>query len=206
MIDQATLSHLWRRFLSTGAFESAFDDLVAHYNEPHRHYHTLAHVSEVLFVIDLYYPDSPRWLILAAFYHDVIYDPTSKTNEVDSAAFAKAALGQILSPEELSNLARAIELTATHDLNRAESVDEALVVGDLYSLSIDPQLYRANTALIRAEYSMFSDREWARGRRAFIERFLSRPSLPTEARFEALESAIRENLLDELARMDSPSS
>ncbi len=85
-----------------------YDKIVHHYNEPHRAYHNLIHVKDVLASIDALldatttttstttFPDynhdhasmmekSNAIFTLAAFFHDVIYNPKSSTNERDSA-------------------------------------------------------------------------------------------------------------------------
>jgi len=62
-------------------------DVYDRYNEPHRYYHTSAHLTEIFQQIidrDLINNDA---LLLTAVYHDIIYDPKSSTNEEDSAAY-----------------------------------------------------------------------------------------------------------------------
>ncbi len=62
-------------------------DIVNRYSEPQRFYHTLDHIVEVLNELrnsDLLIHDE---LFLAAIFHDIVYNPQSKTNEEDSATF-----------------------------------------------------------------------------------------------------------------------
>lgn len=54
------------------------------YHAPTRYYHTWQHIYETCLFAHRHYGFQPH-LILALFYHDVIYDPTSKTNEEESA-------------------------------------------------------------------------------------------------------------------------
>ncbi|MBK6983401.1 MAG: hypothetical protein IPH32_00975 [Bacteroidetes bacterium] len=57
------------------------------YDEPHRFYHTLEHIEDVLKQLhnaDLLKHDE---LFLAAIFHDIIYNPQSNTNEEDSVEF-----------------------------------------------------------------------------------------------------------------------
>jgi predicted metal-dependent HD superfamily phosphohydrolase len=58
-----------------------FDDLVKRHSEPHRHYHTLEHVAEVLRIAGRLskYAAEPNAVMLAAWFHDVVYDPRMKT-------------------------------------------------------------------------------------------------------------------------------
>lgn len=63
------------------------------HGEPHRAYHNLSHVEDVLSSLDALLapprgaasPEDTAILILAAFFHDVVYNPKSTTNEKDSA-------------------------------------------------------------------------------------------------------------------------
>ena len=180
----------------------AFDDVAARYGEAHRHYHTLVHIEKVLAAIDAWYPDAPDWIILAAFYHDVIYDPTTSTNEIDSARLASRELAGVLDRRELAALTRAIVMTNGHDLSHAHAEDLPLLVGDLIGMACGVEEYRVNTAAIRLEYSMFDDEQWAAGRRKFIVAFDARRILPEEARFDEAEQRIHENMRDELARLN----
>ena len=64
------------------------------YDQPHRAYHNMGHVQDVLASLDLVLgthlappvqPKDTAITTLAAFFHDVIYNPKSSTNEKDSA-------------------------------------------------------------------------------------------------------------------------
>src|SRR5262245_53040578 len=71
-----------------------FDDLVKRHSEPHRHYHTLEHVAEVLKVVGRLskYATDPNAVLLAAWFHDAVYDPKAKDNELQSADLAVRVL------------------------------------------------------------------------------------------------------------------
>lgn len=73
-----------------------FEKVKELYGEPHRAYHNMGHVQDVLASLDLVLgthhhltpPEQPKDTAistLAAFFHDVIYNPKSSTNEKDSA-------------------------------------------------------------------------------------------------------------------------
>lgn len=66
-------------------------DLTRRYCEPHRHYHTIGHIADMLHrgrELDL--RDEQ---VLAIWFHDAIYDTRSDTNEQDSADLAVQMLG-----------------------------------------------------------------------------------------------------------------
>ncbi|KAL7464702.1 hypothetical protein ACHAXS_005039 [Conticribra weissflogii] len=120
------------------------------YSEPHRAYHNLTHVQDVLNSLDFlledcydFEPSSPLKIsshhsqksvenaivTLAAFFHDVIYDPKSATNEKDSAdlfvKFASELEGSISSllEVELNNHNPREQL---HNIIRQEQIADAM--------------------------------------------------------------------------------
>lgn len=71
--------------------DDLFHRLIAHYQQPHRHYHNLTHLSECFMWFDeikgnLHRPDL---VAITLFYHEVIYDPKSRINEKDSSDMMK---------------------------------------------------------------------------------------------------------------------
>src|SRR5262245_47509972 len=94
--DRAALQSRWQSLFAMQGVEPAlsrtdFDDLANRYEEPHRAYHNLRHLRHVLETID-----QLRGLVsdvtsveLAAWFHDVIYDPRGKENEEQSALYAE---------------------------------------------------------------------------------------------------------------------
>ena len=65
------------------------NELIGAYNEPHRHYHTMNHVYSCLNLLDgLPVTGKPKTSEFAIWFHDVIYDSASQTNEIESATLA----------------------------------------------------------------------------------------------------------------------
>ena len=56
----------------------------ADYQKPGRYYHTWQHIYETVLFTRKHYGFQPL-VIFALFYHDVVYDASSKTNEYESA-------------------------------------------------------------------------------------------------------------------------
>jgi predicted metal-dependent HD superfamily phosphohydrolase len=95
---------LWHRFGAEIPSDSYFAGLVAHYSEPHRAYHNLAHVMDCL---DQFEPvrhlaQDAAAVEIAIWYHDVIYDPRAKDNEERSADIAAAVMDELRLPIPLS--------------------------------------------------------------------------------------------------------
>lgn len=175
--------------------------LVAAWSEPHRSYHDLAHLHAVLGLLDSFGtpardPDAVR---LAAWYHDVVYDPAASDNEERSAGRARAGLRGLIPAERVAEVERLVLLTATHDPTE-DDVDGALLCdADLAVLAAPPHAYAAYASAVRAEYTHLPDLAFAAGRSTVLERLLDRPALyrlPENA--QRWEAAARANLAAEL--------
>jgi predicted metal-dependent HD superfamily phosphohydrolase len=94
----STSSHLLDYATSDAAVTSLsnkwFEKVEQLYNEPHRAYHNMSHVQDMLASLDLILethlepsvqPKDVAITTIAAFFHDAIYNPISSTNEKDSA-------------------------------------------------------------------------------------------------------------------------
>lgn len=59
------------------------------WREPQRHYHNIGHLQDLLdmlhFNSKMYSQDTYELLLLVAYFHDIIYDPTKNNNEEESA-------------------------------------------------------------------------------------------------------------------------
>ena len=62
-------------------------DIINHYREPHRFYHTIDHLDDIYEQLYLKGLGDNDVLLLATIFHDIIYDPRSGTNEEDSAQY-----------------------------------------------------------------------------------------------------------------------
>lgn len=152
-------------------------ELVRRHQEPHRAYHTLAHVQEML-QMQAQVGNRDKLLELAIWFHDAVYDPTGEENEERSAALARDLLKRELPETELNRLAGLILLTKRHE--RAEVRDEAgglLLDLDLMVLGGDQASYEFYAAAIRQEYLHVPTEDYAKGRTAVLKRFLDRERL-----------------------------
>ena len=90
-------------------------DVINLYNEPHRFYHTLEHIEQVLKYLhheNLLIHDE---LFLATIFHDIIYNPQSTTNEEDSANyFTDAAKSSSLTNDQKEHIKQLILDTKNH--------------------------------------------------------------------------------------------
>ena len=92
-----------------------FDRLVAAYQEPHRHYHNLEHITEMLKIVGKLADSATPLpaLQLAVWFHDAVYDPHAKDNEEQSAVLALRELQPLGIPTTtLDRIAALIRATA----------------------------------------------------------------------------------------------
>ena len=159
----------------------SFDELAQAYCQPHRSYHTLEHIGEMLKITGKLGRGLPHpiELNLAVWYHDVVYDPHSKTNEEDSATVAEEQLALIgLEPHQRDIVKQLILVTkhdAVHSSKLAES--EVLLDSDLAILGASEQRYARYATDIRKEYAWVPEAEYRAGRKAVLEGFLKRPAI-----------------------------
>jgi predicted metal-dependent HD superfamily phosphohydrolase len=153
--------------------------LVDAWSQPHRRYHDLAHLAAVLGVVaqlEATAPD-PAAVRLAAWYHDVVYDPTRADNEQVSAERARAGLRGLVPDERRAEVERLVLLTAGHDPAPDDVNGAVLCDADLSVLAAPPQAYAAYASAVREEYAHLSDDDFIRGRIAVLESLAALPAL-----------------------------
>jgi predicted metal-dependent HD superfamily phosphohydrolase len=153
--------------------------VVAAWSEPHRRYHDLNHLAAVLGLVDELAPaaadaDAVR---LAAWYHDVVYDPARDDNEQVSAERARAGLRGLVPDERLDEVVRLVLLTAGHDPEPGDADGAVLCDADLAVLASEPARYAVYASAIREEYGHLTDAVFTAGRIAVLERLLALPEL-----------------------------
>lgn len=200
----------WVRLLGQYSVEPAagypvFDRLVAAYSEPHRYYHTLEHVNEVLKVAGKLADAAtdPSAVQLAVWFHDAVYDPQATDNEERSADLAVSTIRPLGVPEEsLQRVAAMIRATAHTAAADVDPDTAVLLDADLAILSAEERRYARYAADIRREYAWVEESAYRAGRTKVLQGFLDRPRIyRTERMHAAGEEAARRNLRAEIDRL-----
>lgn len=166
-------------------------ELTRRYQEPQRHYHSLEHIAAMLHAGRTFPLDDVQ--TMAIWFHDAIYDPTSKTNEEDSAALAgERLLDAEWEQDDIKLVQRIVLDTKRHEPSCPESAP--VLDLDLMSLALPWPEFSRNTEAIRREYAHVADADFAAGRRAFFATMLQRQRLFYTPFGDALEPIARENL------------
>jgi len=176
--------------------------VVGAWSEPQRRYHDLAHLAAVLGIVDSLagHAADPAAVRLAAWYHDVVYDPLRSDNEQVSADRARIGLLGLVPPGTVAEVQRLVLLTAGHDPEPDDANGAVLCDADLAVLASPPQAYVAYATAVRAEYAHLSDAGFTTGRIAVLEQLLALPALfRTPAAAERWTAAARANLAAELS-------
>jgi len=177
-------------------------ELLARWNEPHRHYHSTTHLLAVLEALDLLGEGTvPRAVSLAAWFHDAVY-AGAPGDEQASADLAQSSLNGAIAPAELEEVLRLILLTASHDPAPEDDGGTLLCDADLAILGAPPQEYARYVAGIRADYTHVDDADFNRGRSAVLRQLTALEPLfhtPQGRRLWAAQAKI--NMGAELAQL-----
>ncbi|MFE9192517.1 metal-dependent phosphohydrolase [Micromonospora sp. NPDC007208] len=185
----------------------AGEELLARWREPHRHYHTPAHLTAVLDVVDQHADLAARADVvrLAAWFHDAVYDPRAAgdANERDSAALAESVLTRLGVPTPtVAEVRRLVLLTAGHTVAPGDRDGALLCDADLAVLAAPPARYERYAAAIRREYAHVPEPAFRAGRAAVLTGLLALPALfrlpPLASRWEG---PARDNVRRELATL-----
>lgn len=181
-----------------------YDELVRAYSEPHRAYHTIAHLESCLRQFD-----SARQLAADAneieaglWFHDAIYDTHRSDNEERAALWATAALCGVGVSASHANRVEALVLATRHH-EATDDADAALLLDiDLSILGSAPEQFDLYEEQVRREYAWVSDDDFRGGRRAILEKLRGRPRIYQTDFFHArYEAQARENLARSLLKL-----
>lgn len=204
-------SRCFQRAISVQEVEGLWAPIEEHYTAVHRAYHTLQHLKEMVNLFDLHKDSLTEIdklvIYFSIFYHDIIYDPQSKTNEEDSAEFMKQAQSPFLSEEYIEIIAFYILCTKSHKINEEEVSKRGINLRSLsVFLDIDLSIlgsprdrYREYMSQIRREYCSFNDQQYFEGRLKVLQYFLSMERIyHSDALHQQLDHTARENLQFEI--------
>lgn len=188
------------RFLALGpanVAEKWLRDLEARYSEPHRHYHTLAHVEHMLELL----PHADETVVAAVWFHDAVYD--GDANEERSAVLAREALQELgFAEEKIALVERMILATKKHEPADLPEPGLAFLDADLAILGSERARYDEYVRQVRKEYAHVPDDAFRTGRDAILRRFLERSRLYfTEGFSSRFEAKARENMIMERRRL-----
>ncbi|ADU13198.1 HD domain-containing protein [Asticcacaulis excentricus] len=176
--------------------------LATQYQEPHRYYHRLSHISAMFDGGGGLFWREPDAVALAIFFHDVIYDPARVDNEMRSAEATYQRLSDCLDVSLLDKVAALIEATKTHRGTGDTDTDQFLDL-DMAILGASWADYALYADGVRQEYEpVYGIETYRMGRvTRFIEPMLATERLFLTPAFQPLDTKARANLQRELATL-----
>lgn len=193
-------------------------ELLDRWAEPHRRYHTRAHLFAVLESLERIADGgssphgAPRAVVLAAWFHDAVYragDASGREGEAgaapgqdeeDSALLAEDRLSAAGLPDaEVGEVGRLVRLTAAHAPEAHDGAGQLMCDADLEVLGRDPHAYRRYARQVREEFAHVPDELFRAGRAAVLESLLDLdPLFHTETARGLWAAQARLNLRAEL--------
>jgi len=188
--------------LNQGVVAGEFQKIVDRYSEAGRHYHNLEHVRRLLILCDEMGIEDTE-IILAVFYHDVIYNPGFGDNEEKSADFARGSLERIgMNAVRTGKICDMVMATRDHLSGEYDPATHLFLDLDMSILGAGRQDYEQYTADVRRELSWVPDVVFRRNRRKFLEKLLKTEHIFRSRIFRnRFEERARENVARELEEL-----
>ncbi|ENX33992.1 hypothetical protein F889_02656 [Acinetobacter colistiniresistens] len=176
--------------------QKVFNKLIAAYSEKQRAYHTLQHLYECLVLVDSIRADlnDAHAVVLALWFHDAVYDPQAKDNELKSAELFEQYLAQDLPNDIVEKIKRWIVATQKH-----ASTDELdlqfLLDIDLAIVAALPERFAEYEWQIQQEYTWVDSDVYSIKRKEVLVHFYqTEPLYQTEYFQQRFEQRAKENL------------
>ena len=192
--------------------------LLQAWEQPHRAYHHSGHLSQMLTDLDRLYAhrtqgSTPLPLVLAAWFHDAVYEGAPGEDERRSEQLASTSLeplvtAGLLTGHELQMVSLLVRATAAHELPKSvdlpagyEPADiQFFLDADMAILAADSARYRRYLRGVRSEYSHFDDEAFRAGRTTFLRSILGRKCVfLSEEGLQLWEEPAQTNLQAELS-------
>lgn len=181
--------------------------LLARWAEPHRRYHDLDHLRDILGYVDVLadYAADADAVRLAAWYHDAVFAGRPDDEELSARRAESDLLALGVAAAFIAEVTRLIRMTASHNPTPGDRDAEVLSDADLASLALPDERYRRNSAAIRTEYAHVPDEAYRLRRVRIVDALLAAPALyRTPMARQRWEAGARANLASEAAFLHVP--
>jgi predicted metal-dependent HD superfamily phosphohydrolase len=181
-----------------------FEEVLARYGEPQRHYHTARHLEECFAELAAVRGEAerPGEVELALWFHDAVYDTKRHDNEERSAEWARSVVAQAGLDACVGERVGALIMATRHAAEPDNADARVLVDVDLSILGAEPVRFDEYERAVREEYRWVPEAVFRRTRRKILQGFLERPHLFTTARMREMhERRARANLERSLVQL-----
>lgn len=181
--------------------------LISLYSSPHRHYHNLDHLVDVVQRCEeLILAEecvAPEEIIIAALFHDAIYNPDNCSDCVSqSAEFAYVvALGGGINHTAASRINALVASTGTHE---PKTIDQRILCdADLAILGQEEEKYNDYSRKIKLEYPNIRNDIFLATRAHVLKEFLNKKHIfNTKTYHERYEEQARDNISREISMLE----
>ena len=217
---ESNFDFLWKEFVQRYSIESGLaipwlQRIKQCYGEPHRAYHTLTHIEDMLSLFIRFKDDikNPDAVFLAIIFHDVIYNPRAADNEELSAVEFDSFYRQVTHNNDgalkitvnSTLVSRYILETKTHFIAPGLATDNDLMLFldfDMAILGVKSTDYLKYAEQIRTEYQHIAMETYAVKRREVLKGFLANVAIFNTDIFKLThEQTARENLAREISHL-----
>jgi predicted metal-dependent HD superfamily phosphohydrolase len=167
------------------------------YSEPHRFYHTMTHINDCLLeVLKMKSSfDNIKSVIMALFFHDIVYDSESNSNELDSAILMKKMLTPFNFDDSFLSIVYDLIVDTKHP-SKPNTQDSYLLIDiDLLILSSNKEKFDKYNDDIRKEFSWVPDDVFYFERKKFLRNLMIYGNIYKSNVFFHLNEKARTNIL-----------
>lgn len=203
MIKEKFLN-LIRKYSNNDNYNSGcWNEIEGNYSSKSRHYHNLEHLENMLAELDKVESQIKNLdaLLFSIYYHDIIYKPTKRDNEHQSALIFEKRISKT-SFINLSECMAQIEATKEHKISANNDTNMLLDI-DLSILGKSAGEYKLYCENIRKEYSIYPDFMYRKGRIKVVKSILQLDNIyKTDFFINEYENQAKENLNLELSKLN----
>lgn len=182
--------------------EVYWNEIVDHYSNKDRHYHTLDHLNNLLNQLNNVKSLVSDWdtILFTLYYHDFVYNAKKSDNEEVSAKEAEKRMKVLGIPDPtIEKCKQQILATKTHQINSDQDTN-LFTDADLSILGQSWENYENYYKGVRQEYNIYPDLIYKPGRKKVLQHFLSMDRIfKTDYFFDKFEQQARINLVKEIS-------
>jgi len=169
-----------QQLLEKWGIKCDINTILTMWNESHRSYHNLDHLNDLISQINEnksnFSEKEYEKLMLVAIFHDVVYDPSSQTNEEDSVKFLMECAVDV--NKDILDVKQMILDTKTH--NSTTNLSESFNKYDMNIVERDFDQLLEWEKGISKENSVYPKEQYKEGRLKFLESLLDKYTHNTE--------------------------
>ncbi len=176
---------------------ATYNLLKSHYNGKGRYYHNETHIRASLRHLQAVQQLANDYnaIEIALWFHDVIYNIFSSSNELDSANLASQFLQENNADSEFVKKVHQLIMATCHNASLKENDEKLIADIDLAILGSSETVYQQFEQAVRKEYRLIPSVIYRKKRKEVLQGFLARDKIyHYDYFYDRFEERARENL------------